>query len=381
MSERFTAPKVEWFGADGSYWELEGDHLPPDNPVLLAEKPIGIYDAPITTNYVETALSEGGRFDNYRYNIRDVALAVNIFGRTGDDWQEWESRFCDSWSPYRDGRLQITTCSGARWLFLKQAKEVATEWEKAPQLNGHAVVPMVGRAEDPFWHSDVITDTTVFDGIHYASFVTVMNPADVHTWPKWVLTGPARWILPDFSWKGDEQAHRMIRCPYQTLSNSVVIDTDIQEEMAVSTVEANWWSRFHGEGFLYPVPARMTPTRVPVYIDPLPLLPKPLPLPWTIWLAKNLTRVLEPLGQDTVLSMTAEDLSAQIISIMREMTPDFLEELSPEIFAQFIPETIAEVITRVWGSIGNRAGAAAQLRLPQRWRKPWGVEAFRELEL
>lgn len=381
MSKRFTSPKVEWFGVDGSYWWLEGDKLPHNYPVMLAENPIGIYDAPITTQYVETALSEGGRFDNYRYNIRDVALTVNIFGKTGDDWQEWESRFFDSWSPDESGRLVITTSSGARWLDLKKAKEVSAEWEKAPQLNGHAVVPMVGRAEDPFWYSEQITDTVVFDGIHYESAVTLMNPADVHTWPKWVLTGPARWILPDYSWKGDEQSRRMIHCPYQTLNNAVVIDTDIQSEMAVSTVEANWWSRFHGQGFLYPIPARTRPTQVPIYVDPLPLLPIPLPMNWTIWLAKKLTSVLEPLGEDTVLSMTAEDLSVQIVSIIRDMTPDFLEELSPEIVHQFIPETIAGVITKVWGSTGNRAGAAAQVKIPQRWRKPWGIEAFREMTL
>src|SRR5690606_11651618 len=90
---------------------------------------------------------------------------------------------------------------------------------------------------------------------------------DQKIWLKWVLQGPGRWVLPDFSWKADSWAARQISMPLQAAGQTFLVDTDPFEDQLRDANGSQVWSLMNGVTFVHPVPPYTPPTEVPVAVS------------------------------------------------------------------------------------------------------------------
>ncbi|MFE3795610.1 hypothetical protein [Nocardia tengchongensis] len=72
-----TPALIELTGVDGSVWVLSGPGQARQG-VELGSNPSGLYDAPVTTIWNESAFQIGSTFAGYKNPKRDVVFSVNI---------------------------------------------------------------------------------------------------------------------------------------------------------------------------------------------------------------------------------------------------------------------------------------------------------------
>ncbi|MFX0581181.1 phage tail protein [Nocardia nepalensis] len=258
-------------GVDGSTWTLAGQGRGREG-VELATSPSGLYDAPVTTIWNQSAFQVGSSFGGYRTNKRDVVFAVNIFQTPGRSWESVDSAWRKAWAYDRDATLNVTTDYGTRSLALRLSEQPDFKPEKDPHLKMWGKVVMTCTAGNPWWVESDVTSTwsSTIDtsgGQIQSGTVTIANPTDQPMWMKWVCSAPGKWTLPDFSWiAGDANANRMVTLPRTTLGQDLTVDTDPMEEMIVAADGSQIWALMNGVSFLYPVPAYTTPTSIPVSV-------------------------------------------------------------------------------------------------------------------
>ncbi len=273
------APKAAMItvtGVDGSQWTIAGQGRGREG-VELATAPSGLYDAPVTTIWNQTAFQAGSSFGGYRTNKRDVVFAVNIFQTAGQSWESVDSAWRKAWAYDRDATLTITTDYGTRSLALRMSEQPDFKPEKDPHLKSWGKVVMTCTAGNPWWvESDVTSswtaavDTT--GGRIESGTVTVSNPTDQPMWLKWVCSAPGKWTLPDFSWiPGDSHANRVITLPQVAAKQDLTVDTDPMEEMIVAADRSQVWAQMNGVSFLHSVPPYTPATSVPVSVTFAPV--------------------------------------------------------------------------------------------------------------
>lgn len=263
-------------GVDGSLWTIAGQGRGREG-VELATSPSGLYDAPVTTIWNQSAFQIGSSFGGYRTNKRDVVFAVNIIQAAGQSWEAVDSAWRKAWAYDRDSTLTITTDYGTRSLKLRMSEQPDFKPDKDPHLKMHSKVVMTCVAGNPWWvESDVTSiwtstiDTTGPDVSQHGT-VGIANPTDQPMWLKWVCTAPGRWTLPDFSWNPTENnATRTINLPTVGAGQDLTVDTDPMEEMIVAADGSQIWALMNGVSFLYPVPAYTPATDVPVTVTGAP---------------------------------------------------------------------------------------------------------------
>ncbi|WP_306363373.1 hypothetical protein [Nocardia sp. CC227C] len=84
-------------GVDGSLWTIAGQGRGREG-VELATSPSGLYDAPVTTIWNQSAFQVGSSFGGFRTNKRDVVFAVNIFEAAGRSWESVDSAWRKAWA-------------------------------------------------------------------------------------------------------------------------------------------------------------------------------------------------------------------------------------------------------------------------------------------
>lgn len=368
MSDLFTLT-IE--GANGSEWVVHGPGSE-SSPVRLEEGDVGeFYDAPVAVTSKARVGQPGSSYRGHRVLERNIVLRLTTFDTSSSlNWSRVDSDLRRAFSYDEDVTLRVSTeLSGERYIKVRLAEEPSLNSDHDPL--GHRVGRWVFTltAYDPFWYSDTYTDEYVFDGLNwYGDGVWVDNPTDVECWPSWVLTSPAKFILPD--WDGSRQ----IVIPFQPLGRTAVVQSDPMEEMVVANDDTLLWAEMNGQFFMNPVPAYTDRTFVPVCVDPLPNLPIVLPNGWREWIASEIAKWAKALGAEGVFQTTPAQLGQKIRNIITGATPDWLEALSPTILGTLVPNFIADRIVEAWGSVGNMAGATAQVRLNRRWSRPWGLE-------
>lgn len=144
--------------------------------------------------------------------------------------------------------------------------------------------------------------------------------------------------------------------------------------MIASSDNALLWAQMSGQFFQNPIPRWTHEAKIPVAVDPLPNLPFVIPDEWRRWIASEIAAWAQRLGVTDVLKRTPDDVAAEIKRIINAATPDWLEALNPALLTELVPSLIANHIRDQWGSIGNMAGATAQVRVQPRWTRPWGME-------
>lgn len=362
-------------GVDGSQWTIHGPGSEA-SPVRLEKSDVGeLYDAPAVTSMKSRVGQPGAHFLGVRFPERHIPFRLTSFASSPLEWSRVDSALRRAFSYEEDATLTVVSpLSGARRLKVRLSKEP----EYQEDIDPHGL--MVGRWEyplvalDPFWRGQDYSDEFVFDGLNwYGGSVTVTNPGDVAAWPKWVLTAPAKFILPDVDLKtpGDD---RQVVLPFQPLGRTVLVDTDPGEEMIVANDDVLLWAQMSGQFFMNPIPPRTTEVDVPVSVDPLPNLPFVIPDEWRRWIAQQIGVWARELGLESVFQTTPEQLATKIREIITGSRPAWLPPLASEIVSDLVAPMIADAIRDAWGSIGNMAGATAQVRIETRWSRPWGLE-------
>lgn len=363
-------------GVDGSMWAIHGPRSM-SSPVRLREGDVGeLFDAPFSTVYKGVSGMPGKRFRGLNYAERNIVLRLNIAGASGRDWASVDSRFWRALSGERPFRLIVDTeLSGRRWLWVRLAEAPKVENSLDPHEQANMMVQIVVTAENPFWQSLPIKDEFVFDGSNWATGgVTVENPGDVPAWPKWVLTAPAKYGLPDvdLSTPVDNRLDRFVYLPFQPTGREVLVDTDPFEEMITANDGTLLWAQMNGQFFQNQLPAHLPQTRLPVYVDPFPLLPFDLPATWRIWIGEKLEQLVDQLGLSPFLAMPPEEIARRIAEWINGAKPDWLDPVLPDVLVELTMDFIAKIIRETYGRIGNIAGATAQVIVEPQFTRPWG---------
>ncbi|WP_306358704.1 MULTISPECIES: phage tail protein [unclassified Nocardia] len=263
---------IEVTGVDGSRWVLSGQGQG-EQGVELATSPTGLYDAPVTTQWVSSAFQYGATHVGTDWLKRDVVFSVNVFATASASWEEVDSAWRLAWDYDRDATLSISTEYGTRRLRLRMSEQPNHQVERDPRLSGTSRITMTTTAGVPWWIEDDITYTAVStvdtrdEGVSETLWLPVSNPTDRPMWLRWACTAPGVWTLPDFSWKPDEYAARTVTMPTLAAGQAITVDTDPMEELVVAADGSSVWARMGGVLFLHAVPPRTAETLVPVTVS------------------------------------------------------------------------------------------------------------------
>ncbi|MGJ4084363.1 hypothetical protein [Corynebacterium macclintockiae] len=367
-------------GVDGSRWYIHGPGSDRE-PVFLEKSSVGeLYDAPVATHYKARVGQPGSMYQGHRYLERHITLTLATCGDTPLEWAQVDSSLRRAFS-YEDYTvIRCTTeLSGSRALKVRLESEPEYKEEQDPHflMTGRWVFKLI--ADDPFWEGEEYRDTFEFDGTNWAGGgVMVHNPGDVYVWPKWVLTSPAKFVLPDSSYRDDADKDRLILLPTQNAGTDLLVDTDPVEEM-VTAVDGNGgsplvWAQMNGQFFMNPIPPHTSMTLAPVQIDPLPTLNLILPDTWRLWIIQEIGRWARSLGRTAVARKTADDVAQEVRRIVTSDEPAWVGEKPGWIFNKLTALIIASEIRKNWSKVSGLVGATAQVRLRFRWSRPWGME-------
>ncbi|MGV0868684.1 phage tail domain-containing protein [Corynebacterium kalidii] len=362
-------------GVDGSVWHLAGAEAW-TSPVQIREGSLGDFlDVPVNTSRKSVVGKPGTKYLGSRVLERNIEIPVFVKGSTLEAFTVADSGFRKALDYDRAARLAVTTQeSGERWIDVRLAEQFSFEGEYDPHVDLKAKYTVSLVADDPLWRSETAHSEFVFDGLNwFDGTVRISNPTDVPVWPKWVLTSPAKWILPDPDVKSSD-FDRTIVLPFQPFGHEVVVDTDPTVEMVTDTQEALLWAQMNGQFFNFSIPPRTPPIDIPVAVDPLPLLANWIPDEGRKWFARRMKWFAELVGLDTLIRMTPEELGEEMAGWIRDVTPDWIEGLVDWLLPVLSAENIANAIVEQWGSVANMAGATAQVRLERQWTRPWGLE-------
>ncbi|OHD15059.1 MAG: hypothetical protein A2Y38_25955 [Spirochaetes bacterium GWB1_59_5] len=258
---------VELEGHNGAWFTLAGDGAG-EQGAWLGTDLEGIYDAPVRTIYTEHAHQIGASYAGLRRLRRDIVFGVTVVNTDSDTWSDNDSEWRKAWSYTADSKLWIETEDSRRYLKLRLAEQPLFKPAHDPHQTRMERVVMTCVAGDPWWYEEDETDTwTLASGTEGAGTVTVSNPTDQEIWLKWVLQGPGRWLLPDFSWKNDEWAERKISMPLQVAGQEFRVDTDPFEDQLRDPNGSQVWALMNGVTFLHSVPPYTPETELPISVS------------------------------------------------------------------------------------------------------------------
>lgn len=258
---------VELEGVNGEWFTLAGQGAG-EQGVWLGTEVEGIYDAPVKTIWTEHAHQIGASYAGMRNLRRDITFTAVVVDTPDQPWEDSDSAWRKAWSYTRDCRLWIETEGSRRFLNLRLSEQPLFKPEHDPHQRRVEKVFMTCIAGDPWWYEDDETDTwTLNTGTSGSGTVTVSNPTDQEIWLKWVLQGPGRWVLPDFSWKTDSWANRLISMPLQVVGQEFRVDTDPFEDQLRDNNGSQVWALMNGVTFLHSVPAYTDPIEIPVSVS------------------------------------------------------------------------------------------------------------------
>ena len=254
---------VELEGVDGQWFTLAGPAAG-DEGVYLGTDIKGLFEPPVKVVHEEPGNWPGARYLNHRVQKRELTFAVEILAGRTDSWLSRDSEWRKAWAFDRDSKLYVTTEeSGTRWLKVRLLESPEVEMFFDPNGNGVNRTVMVVVATDPYWYEDdevysavTVTDTrfdpnelqlpwpwpqkelpreTLWLEVNPKSCRNGLNPTDQWIFPKWTVPGSTEkpadpyipglpwlgapksqatiWVLPDYSWKQDENANRRLKLP------------------------------------------------------------------------------------------------------------------------------------------------------------------------
>jgi hypothetical protein len=264
-------------GVDGSHWDLVGPNAALQG-VEMRPKPKGLIDAPVKTLWIKSAF--GQKYQGHKPQRRDVVFSVQIHATDIDVWQDVDSRFRMALGMYGEKfTLTYTSSDGPRSLelqLLEEPKAYETEdyEDRAPQIWGDSTLVITAAAAQPNWFGEPESESwTLASGTSGSGQILLPgNPGDVPIWPRWYVTAPAKWVLPDWSWGQDfysaavADASRTVALPTLLTGEDSEVDVSPQEEPIIAANGAPVGNRWSGKKLLYPIKPHTPPTLVPVSV-------------------------------------------------------------------------------------------------------------------
>ncbi|MFC9432679.1 hypothetical protein [Nocardia sp. NPDC057030] len=269
-------------GVKGRRWDISGPNQGAQG-VELMPKPVQFYDSPAETYWIKS----GGalqKYQGYSFKRRDPLFGLVICGDDPADEAEIASQVRLDLGMYdQQFTLEAQTAYGTRSLKMRllEAPKTAetSDWEgKDPHLYATSTLMVSAAAEMPHWYSTPVTSAWTAPGPSgaTANFVHPGNPGDVVIFPRWTLTGPGTWVLPDPSW-GQEidfqrppgaDADRTYTVVTLLDGEDVEIDTNPDHPYMISAAGGfGPWMRSNGRELIYPVAAQTRPALVPVAVS------------------------------------------------------------------------------------------------------------------
>lgn len=253
--------KIELTGRDGSYWCLSGPGYGQQG-VILKPKVSQFIDTPVKTLYVPGPFGE--EFAGKRVQRREMVFTVQVGGDEMDPetWATVDAQWRWAWDYQEQARMSVTTSDGTRWIDLRLFEEPKSYSDRDPYLTGDNEVVMTVTATFPYWQEDPrvyeweATDKTTNSA--HGSF-DIRNDGDVPVWPRWSLTAPGSWVIPDFSWgndvysRGEMDSGRTIWIPDLPNGAHVVVDSDPRVQTLICANEYPAQQHWKGNDLLYPV--------------------------------------------------------------------------------------------------------------------------------
>jgi len=275
-SDGYYASKIEVHGCDGSYWYISGPGIDTDAGVTLNPKLTGAIDAPVRTLWMPGAF--GQEAQGYRWERRDIIFAVQTYAQDPETWMTVDSGWRAAFDYVKETKIVYTTSAGTRWINVRMLEEPKsyegeTDNGKSPFLVCDSTVVMTVAAELPFYVGDTdIYEWELESGMDSGMVqIDIHNDSDVPVWPRWTLTGGAKWTLPDFSWgseeygRGLEDIGRTVDLPRLTEYENVVVDSDPRRQTILSSNLSNVQGRWKGNDLLYPIGPGAT-EKIPVVV-------------------------------------------------------------------------------------------------------------------
>ncbi|MFE5790595.1 phage tail protein [Rhodococcus erythropolis] len=267
---------VELEDIRGNWFTLAGPGQG-DRGIVLGTDVDGIYDAPVKTIQNSHAFQTGSTYGGKRNLQRDIVFGVYAHHDDGDkNWSFNDSEWRKGWSYEQDCKLWITTEDSRRYLKLRMSQHPEFKPEHDPNGTQIEKVVMTCVANDPWWYeADDVTDlwesrtSTLNGSINYGT-VSVSNPTDVPIWPKYVVHGAAKPMLPDFSFGDDRyeraliDADRKLWLPKISAGDTIVYDTDEEADQATSRLKIPYWQQMKAVTFCYPIPPYTKKIQLPV---------------------------------------------------------------------------------------------------------------------
>lgn len=250
--------KIELTGRDGSYWCLSGPGYGQQG-VIMKPKVSQLIDTPVKTLYVPGPFGE--EFAGKRVQRREMVFTVQVGGDEMDyeTWASVDAQWRWAWDYEEQSRLTVTTSDGIRYIDVRLLEEPKAYGDRDPYLTGDNEVVMTVTATFPYWQeephtyewsTDIDTDRTTFN---------VRNDGDVPVWPRWTVSAPATWVLPDFSWDNDMYSRasldsgRTILLPALPKGADASVDSDPRVQTIICANEYPAQQHWQGQDLLYPI--------------------------------------------------------------------------------------------------------------------------------
>lgn len=269
-------------GCDGSEWDIEGPDAGAQGAFILP-KAQQFYHSPAVTYWVQAGA--GQKYQGFAYAPRKPLFHICTTSDDPEDWRDIWSRLSMAFGDPDDVfRLESTTADGVRYLQMRLRQHLAAFEAieglsgKDPHLFGCGSVGVDAQCEQPHWYSDPVQFSWSLPSGTSGATTTFQhpgNPGPVTIWPRWYLTAPGRWVIPDRSYG---QEDKFGRHGYNDATNtySVValssgedleIDSDPDEEFMVTIAGGlGPWMRSQGDVLTYPIPKFTPPHTVTVSV-------------------------------------------------------------------------------------------------------------------
>ena len=193
----------------------------------------------------------GSRLVRTRTPARSVTFTVTILN--DGDVLEKDERWRRLWSYNKEATIEVTTeLSGTRRLKCR-LEEIKVDTEFDPEVMSAVDVHMSVTADNPFWYGEEFKQEVA---VNTSATFTVdnANPTGVPIFPKWVVSAPGTWTLPDYAPGDGGQAKRSVGLPALSKGEDSVVDTDPGARQVMSDNKSLVWGRMNGVRFRGEIP-------------------------------------------------------------------------------------------------------------------------------
>lgn len=280
---------ISLLGCDRTRWDIAGINGGRQGAIITDDQIDGIYDAPISQEWSESADDIGGTWEHTAYGIREMLLGFHIFaddfpmlpaGRLESNFRMAFAMHRDQWdASFQHARLVAKTdLSGVRMLTVQMYEIPEVELGDDPLADEYFGIVYKLRAGNPMWMGKTVTKAFETGGTSASGEIEVSNPTDQPMRITWKLTR-GTWTIPDPSWEGrpnertpgGAQGDRTIPLPpILDTDGGVTISRDRKGLHAKTATGANFLGRMNGNWVQHEIPPYTPKTMLPIAVTGAP---------------------------------------------------------------------------------------------------------------